>query len=82
MKNKYSYTKTMQSFNEKYLFIINQNNLKKRRKFKIHTTVKIFIVGHGLLPNKHLPRLSKNVNICGAQTDANNIHTQRSRYGV
>ena len=52
-------------------------------KLKVqHTIVKIFAVGHGLLPNRHLPRLSKNVNMYGAQTAANNIHTQRSRYGV
>lgn len=47
-----------------------------------HTIIKIFTVGHGLLPNKHFVKLSKNVNIYGAHTDANNIHTQRSRYGV
>ena len=69
----------MKSFNEK--------NLEKTRlTFKptkptkiIHTTVKIFTVGHGLLPNRHLPRLSTNVKRYGAHTEINNIHTQRSR---
>jgi len=56
----------------KILLELNKNNEK-------HTTVKIFTVGQGLLPNKHLPRLSKNVKRYGAHTDINNIHTQRSR---
>ena len=43
------------------------------------TIVKILIVGHGLFPNRHLLKLSKNVNKYGAHTLANNIQTQRSR---
>ena len=46
------------------------------------TMVKIFTVGHGLLPKRHLPRLSKKVERYGAQTAINSIQTQRSRYGV
>ena len=59
--------------------LIRQIKRKKKTQKKQHTTVKIFTVGHGLLPNKHLAKLSKNVNRYGAHTDINNIHTQRSR---
>ena len=80
MKNKYCDTKTMKSFDEENLFIVYKNYISKTSKKtnKKHTIVKIFTVGHGLLPNRHLPRLSKKVNRYGAHTVINNIHTQRS----
>jgi hypothetical protein len=78
VKDEYGNAETMQSFDEEYLLVVRKKINERQQKSDEHTTVNIFTVGHGLLPNKHLPKLSTNVKAYGAHTEISNIQTQRS----
>lgn len=82
MKDEDGDAETMQSFDEEYLAKTRSRINLRETDNSEHTTVNIFTVGHGLLPNKHLPMLSTNVKAYGAHTEMSSIHTQRSWYGV